>query len=376
MTLKKYIHGGRLFWLVLMLCHVALMLFLYRSFGINILNEGDKYLSEARNLIRGEISLAFEHQHFYAVYIIYLSFFLFCKVPVTVIFVCTYLLSLLSYFLFYKALKELISSATAKIWIALVLLSPMLQFWQFNLFSETFFIALSLIFISIVVSQRTKRRTINLFLLSLLLIFSRPTGIFMVLAFFCYSAWPNKFSLKERLSASFAICILIFIAFIFFMPLHYKGIAYEVASGSIYCGIPTLMPTTLSPGDYTLAQCYKAIIHDQSVTTLGVLFFKKFFSFFITTRPHYSSLHNFINGAHTLFYLFAASGIYLSLKHRRVKLFFTCLLIIILLNALLVGLVFNEWTERYTVQVFPFIFVFAAYSISLILIKVRKHVAF
>ncbi|MGZ4042632.1 MAG: hypothetical protein ACXVO9_05485 [Bacteroidia bacterium] len=354
-----------------------LLFLLYRAFGFNTLNEGDKYLSEAGYLAEGNISAAFEHQYLYSVYIIYLSFFVFFKLPVSAIFVCTYLLSLYSYCIFYRSFKELVSVSAAKTWMALMLLSPMLQFWQFNLFSETFFIALSLIFISMVLRKETRYRTIKLFLFALFLIFSRPSGIFVVLTLLCYNEWPNKVQLKKNLALISVLLTGLFIGFVFFVPLHYRGFSYEIASGSVYCGIPTLTPTTLPSGDYTLAQCYLSIIHDQSVTTLAVLFFKKIASFFVITRPHYSSFHNYINGSHVLFYLLAIAGVYISKAEKKIWYpFLISLIAIILLNALMVGLVFNEWTERYTVQIFPFVFALAAYPLSLILVKMKKGFAF
>jgi hypothetical protein len=39
----------------------------------------------------------------------------------------------------------------------------------------------------------------------------------------------------------------------------------------------------------------------------------------------------------------------------------------------MVSLIYNEWSERHTVQVFPYIFVGGAYTISLLLEKFKRY---
>ncbi len=377
MIFPKHTSSSRLFWITLLLCHLALLCFLYFKFGFNVLQEGDKYLSDANNLTRGNYSRAFEYQRFSSFYIIYLSLFLFLKLPVLTIFLSTYLLSLTAYILFYKLLKELTSQAVAKVWLSLMMLSPMLQYWQFNLFSETFFIAVSLLFIYIVLKRNVKKRIFKTLPLALALIFSRPGGILIVLSLFALYAFRYQLlSKKVILSATVLSGLLLLYMVIFKMPVHYEGVCKEVAGGAVYAGFPTLQISDLPEGNYTLWNCYQNIIAQNGYSALGTLFAKKGLSFFVITRPYYTLFHNFINGFHYLFYIFSIAGIFLILKSKnRERPFFLILLSIVFLNALMVAFTFNEWSERYTVQVFPYIFILAAFTINILLQKLKNRFA-
>lgn len=357
-----------------MTCHIILMIFLYSKFGLNTMFEGEKYLNEARCFLNGDYAKAFNYQVFYSCYIVYLSIFLYLKTPLLLIFITTYLISLISYCYFYKLLKELISENVAKIWITCMLLSPMLQFWQFNLYSETFFIALSLLFTHTIMRKEIKFRLIKISLLAILLIFSRPSGIFIVGILLATYLWKNKLlNSKTIITTGVILGSILSYLIIFKMPLHYKGFSYDIAGGSIFMGFPTLNTTNLPEGNYTLWDCYQSIIHHYGASKLLSLFFYKWQSFFQTTRPYYTLFHNVVNGLHYVFYAFCLISLYLSYKLRKNwSLFFLALLSIILLNSFMVGLIFNEWSERHTVQVFPFVFAIAAYSIHKSFVKLKS----
>jgi hypothetical protein len=370
----KHTSPNRLFWYILLPAHFILLSLLYTKFGFNLSQEGDKYLSGAHNLIAGSFSKAFEYQTFSSFYIIYLSFFLFLKLPAVCILLFTYMLNLTACLSFYKLLKELISEVNAKVWLTLMLLSPMLQYWQLNLFSETFFIAISLLFISSVLRTNTKNRAVKAFFLALVLILTRPGGILVVVPVLAlYALWHKPAAKKLILTACFLSGLLLFYVIIFELKLHYPGVSSEVAGGSVYAGFPTLKPVNFPKWQYTLWNCYQNIIEQNGLATLNSLFLRKWESFFVITRPYYTFFHNFINAFHYLFYGFSIAAIYLvfKLKHIRAS-FFLSLMGIIFLNSLMVALTFNEWSERYTVQVFPFIFVLSAFPISLAIHKLKN----
>ena len=106
------------------------------------------------------------------------------------------------------------------------------------------------------------------------------------------------------------------------------------------------------------------ILEHKGLKTLTGLFIQKFNSFFVTTRPYYSDFHNCINQSHQLLYPIAVLSVFISYKKQiDVFKFLFMFLCIILLNALMITMIFNEWSERHTLHVFPYIILLASYSL-------------
>ncbi len=349
--------------------HGLLLVGLYQKFGLNILQEGDKYLTEAQQFLNGNFHQAFEYQTFYSSYILYLALFKCLSLPYIFIFISTYLLSLVAYYFFYQLIKELMGNPQSKLWLGFMLLSPLVQYWQFSLFSETFYIALSLMYCYVLFYNQIKNRLMKVVILSIILIFSRPSGVFTVGILLGIYFYINRYlSKKVLLSLGFIAIISLLIGVVYLMPLHYNGFAKDIAMGAIYCGFPTLLNPVLPTGNYTLWQCYEFTSHNHGVGVLFELFFKKFNSFFITTRPYYTSFHNLINAIHYVFYPLSIYGIYSMMKQKSIG-YYVCIgfSVVIFLSALMVGLIFNEWSERHTVLAFPFIFLLASQGIVTLL---------
>ncbi len=373
MIQKSTTHHTNLFWTLLVILHLAVMFFLYTRFGVNYSNEGAKYLDQATNLITGKSHLTFRYSSFYSFYVLYLSAFIYFKIPLIFIFLCTYVLSLFAYNKFYQLLKHLFSVNVAKIWLACMLLSPLIQYWQFNLFSETFFIALCLLYIPIFLSPIQPYRFLKIGLLTIPLLLSRPNSVFIIgISILIYLYQQKVFSKQTIIFASLILSVVLFFGVVFLFPLPYRDFSFQIVSGSVYCGFPTFNYTTLPEGNYTLWECYSSIYHSHGLWELAQLFIKKGLSFFITSRPYYSSFHNVLNRAHDVFYVLGIASIYTTYKWKQKEFsFLLLLLLIVVLNALMVSLIYNEWSERHTVQVFPFIFVGAAVSINIILQKLK-----
>lgn len=373
-TLHK---NRKLFWGCLLICHLGLLAFLYTKFGLSVVNESDKYLSEAEVFANGEFQKATDYQLFYAAYIIYLSVFVKLKLPVVCIFIANWCLGVFAAYRFHQLLAELVNEPTAKLWIACMALSPLLQYWQLTLFSELFFIAISLLFMYVLLSGTVNYRLPKAIGLGIILLFTRPAGIFSIVCLLLLYAYINKLFCKKNTIRLGTLLILgLFFIVIFAVKLHYSGIASQIAAGAVYYGFPKWDSPSLPPGDHTLWDCYRFIIDHHSAGELLKLNCHKFLSFFKLTRIYYTSLHNFINALHYAFYILAFFGLYISYKKEtKFNPVFMCLCAIIVLNALMVGLFFNEWSERYTIVVFPFLFVLSAYGISeLTQNRQKKHV--
>lgn len=363
MSIKKIVSHPYVFWLLLVIIHICVLTILYFKFGFNTLNEGDKYLTRARFFADGDFVNSTQYQTFYIAYVVYLSAFIFLKIPVAFIFLGTYLLSLFSYFKFHQLISFYINKEAARLWLLFICLSPLIQYWQFNLFSETFFIAVSLLFIYVCQIPQLKYRHLKISGMALIVIFSRPSGIFTVICIILFTLYKNKL-ITKKLALLFGtlIFICLFIGILFFFQLPYHDFSKYISNGSIYYGFPGWSSPELPNGNYTLFNCYQFIYENKGIKTLLSLFFQKLNSFFLTTRAYYSDFHNFINKSHHILYFFAVLSLIISYKKERfIFSFLAIFLIIIFLNALMIGLIFNEWSERHTVQVFPYIMLLASY---------------
>ena len=354
----------KLFWLGLLISHLVILLLLYDSFGFNTLQEGDKYLSRANYLANGDFINSTQYQTFYISYVMYLATFVFLKLPINFIFLSTYLISLFAYYKFYQLVAALINKQTAKLWLVLMCLSPLIQYWKFNIFSETFFIAVSLLLVYVCLFPQLKHRIVKIILMSIVTIFSRPSGIFTVICVVLFMLYKNKVLTKKQILCFGSIILLIlFVGILFFFQLPYHDFSKYISNGSIYYGFPNWTSPELPPGNYTLFNCYQFILEHKDLKTLVGLFIQKFNSFFVTTRPYYSNFHNYINQSHQLLYPFAVLSIFISYKKQiDIFEFLLMFLCVILLNALMITMIFNEWSERHTLHVFPYIILLASYS--------------
>jgi hypothetical protein len=347
--------------------HATLLAILHYSFGINIGNEGDKFLSAAADLSQGNFSKATAFQHFNTAYIAYLSVLKFFHFPDVLIVFLTYLLSLFSYFKFHQLLSLLINPRSAKIWMILICFSPIIQYWQLTLFSESFFISISLLLFYAVLFPGVKWKVLKILLLSAILVFTRPSGIFTVTVVLLLYAnlYQKRLTLKKIIFFAGTSVFLLFTVLVLLLKLHYEGVVVQLTSGAIYYGFPIWNQNPLPPGTYTLYDCYKFMFQQQGVYEVILLFLKKTFSFFVLTRPYYSLSHNLINATHYFVYFLAV--LVITRKPNSSKVFtgfFASITVITLLNAVFIGIFFNEWSERYTVTVMPFLMVYAAYFIA------------
>lgn len=368
--------NSRFYYVFIITAHIALLILLGVNFGFNTANEGDKYLTEAIEFTKGNINKAFDYQLLYSAYIIYLSVFVFLKLPVEIIFITTYVLSLFTYYKFSLLLIQLKGKLFSRIWLTLMLLSPLIQYWHFNLFSESFFIAISLLSVYLAFYQKVNHRSIKLLIIALLLFFTRPLGIALsIFIILFYLNHEQKISTNNTYKLIITLGLIIGVYFLFFYKLHFLGMAAQISSGAIYFGFPTLSKNILAEGNYTLYECYYFIYSHYGTPVLLSIWMQKLSSFFLLTRPYYSSFHNFINIVHYLFYFFALITL---LNHRFKKSNFnkinSLILLYVLASVSMVGLFFNEWSERYTVVVFPFIFVISVQGMYIVLKKINKIV--
>ena len=281
MSFKKIISHPYFFWITLAIVHICVLAILYFKFGFNTVNEGDKYLSRATFLANGDFINSTQYQTFYISYVVYLAVFVFIKAPTLLIFMSTYTLSLFAYYKFHKLISSYINYETSYLWLIFMCVSPLIQYWQFNLFSETFFIAMSLLFTYVTLFDYIKNRTLKISLLGLIVVFARPSGIFTVICVLLFKIYQDKrFTKKQILLFGSSAFLFLFIGVLFFFQLPYHDFSKYISNGSIYYGFPSWSSPELPPGNYTLFNCYQFIVEQKDLKTLLFLFIQKLNSFF------------------------------------------------------------------------------------------------
>ncbi len=349
--------------LLLYSLHLVLFTFLIFTKGFNFTGEGEKFFSEAQQLFSEKAKEIFQFQLLNLSYIFYLAVFIKLGFSKAAIILITHSVSLAAYYKFYSLLHLKFNNKLANWWLFFMLFCPLLLTWNLSLYSESFFIAIYLLFAyELFVGTIPLKR---IFIYALLLLLSKPTGIIILLAFVTYKLHcTGKWGIKKTLFYYTTIGLALFLFVFFFVKLHFSGVANVILTGSVICGFPT-NNTVYTPAELTLFNTYQLLFEKEGILEVFKLIGLKFISFFTLTRPYYSNFHNIINGAHIVFFVLNIMALWNSFKQKRMFHFNVLLFIqaIIIAHAFVVVLFFNEWTERYTAVIFPFLFLGSAYVI-------------
>lgn len=351
--------------------HLLILLMLFKNFGFNFSNEADKYLFTAQKLDLSNFRDLLQHQWFNSTYILFLAVSLKLGCSLKAILVVQFIFSLTGYYFFYRFMisQSFFSEAYSRICLLLIMCSPIILYWQLTLFSESFFIALSMITTYFAFNSTVLKNLILTLVFCLLLIFSRPVGAFYVIGLLFVIMKLRQMKLAFILSV-FSFDVLI-VLILFVIPLHFKGIALPILQGSVICGFPLYPNVTTPESSYTLISVYSLFVEQHGLGALCKLFLDKAISFFTLTRPYYSGPHNIVNAIHYVFLFVALYSVY-DLRRKKLHTLFTgYAAMLIISSALLVILFYNEWSERYIVPLFPFFIVLFVLFIS----KMRKPIA-
>lgn len=371
MTAVKKILLSKYFLFLLLGLHVLVLWILHKNFGFNFINEADKYLFTAQKINLSNLSDLLQHQWFSSTYILFLAVCLKMGFSFKLILIVQFIFSLTGYYFFYRFLVSqfFFSEIYSRICMLLIMCSPIILYWQITLFSESFFIAISMIATFFAFNSGIRKHLILTVIFGFLLLFSRPVGAFYVLGLLFV-----VMKLREMKSAFVltAVSYIILIALIIFvMPLHFKGIALPVLQGSVVCGFPKYPDSSVIEGNYTLFGVYSVFIEQHGFGALCKLFLDKTISFFTLTRPYYSAAHNVINSVNYVFLFAAIFSIYDMRRKYTLTLITNYAVLLIFSSTLLVVLFYNEWSERYIVPLFPFFILLFVLFIS----KKREPIA-
>lgn len=339
--------------------------------GIVTNNEAEKYISGALAVYSRDIKSVFNSQLFYLSYILFVSIFFITKNAIVVV-VAQSVLSFTAGVCLKKITDHIIGrSKYAYISMLIFLFAFPIQSWTVTLFSDSFFISLSVITLFYTIKEKSNTEVILWLCLNLLLIFARPPGIFLVLPNITYFIIQSKIAKAITAYIAYSLIFTVVLFFLFYMPAETKGYIKPIAAERIIVdSIDYTVPKFTTAKKSTIAQAYTYISHKNSSIRLGILYIKKTLSFFTLNRPYYSRAHNFLLLPFYLFYVFSIVGIYSLWKSDKKNVLFLFTLSIFGLTNL-VALTYNEWHYRFTITIFPFLIILSTISVF-VLFKRKK----
>jgi hypothetical protein len=344
--------------------YTAFLALIIKQTGIITINEAEKYISAAHKVLDGDFREVISDYQFYFSYISFATIFLFIGgVKTTVI--AQAALSFTASVCIKKTLDLLQPNGFISFCAMFIFLFCYpVQTWVVTLFSDSFFISLTAIILYFTIKPKSKPETVLWLFLNIILVFARPPGVFLALAFVMFEIYKKGIFNTARVYIIFTSLFLVLIISIFFIPSESKGYIIPVAAGRVIVDsteytIPGFTPKTKSK----LADAYQYLLQKKGAGHLMTLYAKKSISFLTLTRSYYSSGHNRIVKMFYLLYPFFIVGlIYLWKSDKKDIVLLLCICIFSLMN--LVALTYNEWHYRFTAPIFPFLIIGSAFALA------------
>jgi hypothetical protein len=345
------------------IAYSSFLYLIYRNSGIITANEAEKYILASQKLINGDIAYSIRHHLFYSSYIVFITPFMAGGGTIAVVIVQA-LLNIIAAMCIKKSVDIILPSNKMSFIGGLIFLfSYPIQYWTLTLFSDNFFVSLICITLYYTLKRnKTKPQLLFWIFLLAFLLFTRPPGIFLTIAFFCYFLYESKLmkSSKALLTAFFLLLILFVV--LFNVPVENKGYIKPIAAGGIIVDKPDYdVPGFTSNEKSTLTEAYVFLLKQHGFPHVMRLYVKKFVSFFTLTRPYYSTINNGVLTVYYCFYVLALVGLFLIRRQKAIVLLFVSS---VFLLANLTALTYNEWHYRFTLATFPFIFILTAIALN------------
>lgn len=348
----------------IIIAYFIFMYLLYLKLGIIEINEAEKYIQASRAISDGEIVNTLKNQLFYSSYILFLTLIFQIGSIKTVVLV-QLLLNVLASVCLKKSTNLILGNKFYGLFAQICFLFCIpIQTWALTLFSDNFLVCIICITLYYTLKHKTKTDLLIWLVLCLLLIFSRPPGIFFTYCFIFYYLYQLKF-LNPPFFYSFAILALAVIFFLLFTTeVETKGYIKPIAAGAVIVDKPDYnIPEFNDREKETTLHAYIYLHNKHGFSYLTSLYYKKVKSFFTLTRSYYSTAHNYILIAHYILYPLAIAGfIFLYRNTRRSTA--TLLLAQIFFAANLTGLTYNEWHYRFTLSIFPALIILSVIGVN------------
>jgi hypothetical protein len=313
--------------------------------------EALKYVGCAQDVLRGDVHDLLGNYLKYGTYVLFLLPFVAIGLPQWAV-LAQALLAVAAAFAAARMVERITEDRRAgDIAFVLLLACIPLQQWVLALYTESFFASIAVLFLERI--TRPGRADAAGIALGLVLMFARPIGMLIVgpaLLWKLADQLPIPFPRKLR-NAGYTIVLLIAIS----LPGIARDQLAPIVEGHVICGFPEL-PDAMDNfhGSSILDAQISLFKHSPSYAT--GLFFRRVGSLFTLTRSYYSTAHNAFLAAHYVLLVLAFYGWW----RWRTQAVVGLLAVLVLLNALLVGLTHDEWSGRFLVPLWPLFLIMAA----------------
>jgi hypothetical protein len=348
------------------IAYSSFLYLIYRNSGIITGNEAEKYILASQKLINGDIAYSIRHHFFYSSYIVFITPFMAVGGTLAVV-IAQALLNIIAAMCLKKSVDIILPSNKMSFIGGLIFLfSYPIQYWTLTLFSDNFFVSLICITLYYTLKRnKTKPQILFWIFLLVTLLFTRPPGIFLTIAFFCYYLYESKIMEGSKVLLTAFVLFFILFVVLFNIPVENKGYIKPIAASSIIVDKPDYhVPGFTSNEKSTLNEAYAFLFKQHGFPHVIGLYAKKFVSFFTLTRPYYSTINNGVLTLYYCFYVLALVGLFLIRRQKAIVLLF---LLSVFLLANLTALTYNEWHYRFTLATFPFIFILTAIALNPVL---------
>lgn len=339
----------RLWWILA--AHGALLFGIWSLQGILTDKEALKYIGCAREVLAGDLfGDLLHHYRLYATYILFLVPFVAIGIPKLAVVVQIGLGIWAAFTLRRCVLRLHGTPVQADLVFALFLLAYPIQTWTLTLYSESFFVSLSLLFLG--EALRTDRSFMRLLPIAVLLIFARPVGILFTAPVLVWRVMGN--SGKMRTPWIWATSMAVLLA-ILFLPVHAMDQLRIVLEGHAIGGFPMYPDPGSRFQGSTLADAQAQVIHEHGLAAWAGLVLQRIAWLFSLWRPYFSNSHNALTVPFLMLYPLALLTVVRLWKTPFVQV----LTAMVLLNMIVVGLTYAEWNGRFLVPLLPVIMLLA-----------------
>lgn len=238
--------------------------------------------------------------------------------------------------------------------MAVFLLCPLIQTWTLALYTEHFFTCMAILFLERIMC--TTRLDGIAVLLGFITLFARPVGLFFVVPALLWK-WSARTATGRKAWLVPVSCSALYL-FAITVPHVELPQLQPIAAGQVIAGVGGLATEDLT--GHTIGDAQRYLLQHTTFGEWASIFIERTLSLFTLTRPHYSALHNALNATLYLLYPFALVGLWKFWSDPRTR----TVAVILLMNALLVGITHDEWSGRFLVPLLPWVILLAVLGLK------------
>lgn len=358
---------------IFILLHIAL----FALWGIGTGLEAEKYTSAAEQLITGD-GLPEKKYLFYLPIILLIAISKLLHLPLVTVVLVQMALSAWAQFSFNRMIFRTAGSRVAFLGSLLLLFAIPFQQWNLFLYSDSLFLSLSLLFVTLLYRARSKlsfKTELFTLLFLILLICTRPNGILLIFPYLGSQItriskwkWRLLFAMVCFAGLAMAIAVVNYI--------YRNGNDMDVLRPYIEEHIICFVPTKVDTAQIAVARTGSPVGDlSQYAIDYPANFFKmiglRLLSFFDLSRSYYSTMNNlYLVVLMSLIYTFALPGFR---KYRQIfGVASSYIGILLISHPLLIGLQCDDWHSRFTMTIFPYIAMLAAGGITIAVERLQK----